>query len=515
MAAAFSPSSRSTKTLVLAPIFVLCGVFLAIAAFVFVVHSREAAELAPLMICGVAIFAVTAALLIQTTTTRIAAMERESHGDNLTGLPNRLALHSDIAKAEANAEVDEIALAIVDLDGFKAVNDRYGHHVGDAAICHCADILREIIADEATAYRLVGDEYVLMIAGPLAGTLLEGMCRRVIERLSHPIKVDDRPLTLGASIGLTRTRRGEGVSSSEMLRRADVAMDASKQGGKMRCTWFTNAFDKSREQLRQLEDDIRHALAANEFHLHYQPLVDTKTQHVGSVEALLRWVRADGKHVGPDTFIPVAEESGLINAIGLWVLRRACRDALNWDGIMLSVNISAAQLRNPEFPVQLGHILEETGFAPERLELEITETSLVLDPVVAERCLQVIRGFGVRIALDDFGTGYASIGFLRQFRFERLKLDRSLIRQAGEDDGSRAMMVSSITVARAMEMSVTAEGVETPQQANMVRDAGCDQIQGWLYFKAMPAEDIAQHLGKIIEIDADDIPATAIRQKVA
>ena len=513
--AAFSPSSRSTKTLVLAPIFVLCAVFTVVAAIVVVGHNSEAIELAPLMFGGLAIFAFTAAMLVRTTVNRIAAMERESRGDSLTGLPNRRAFHADVAKAEANPEIDEIALAIVDLDGFKAVNDRYGHHVGDAAICHCADILRDVSAGEATAYRLVGDEYALMIAGPLAGTLLEGMCRRVIERLSHPIKVEDRPLTLGASIGLTRTRRGEGVSSSELLRRADVAMDASKRGGKMRCTWFTNAFDKSREQLRQLEDDIRHALTANEFHLHYQPLVDTQTQQVASVEALLRWIRPDGKQVGPDTFIPVAEESGLINAIGLWVLRRACRDALNWDGIMLSVNISAAQLRNPEFPVQLGHILEETGFAPERLELEITETSLVLDPMVAERCLQVIRGFGVRIALDDFGTGYASIGFLRQFRFERLKLDRSLVRQAGEDDGSRAMMVSSITVARAMAMSVTAEGVETTQQADMVRDAGCDQIQGWLYFKAMPAADIAQHLGRIIEIDIDDTPAPAARQKVA
>ena len=517
MAADFSPSSRSTKTLVLAPILVLCAVFLAVAAFIFIGHSDDAIALAPLLVTGVAVFATTAAVLSWATTSRIAAMERASLGDTLTSLPNRRALHADFAQAEANAEVDEIALAIVDLDGFKAVNDRYGHHVGDIAICHCADILREITTGEATAYRLVGDEYAVMIAGPLAGTLLEGMCRRVIERLSHPIKIEDRPLTLGASIGLTRTRRGEGVSSSELLRRADVAMDASKRGGKMRCTWFTTAFDKSREQLRQLEDDIRHALVSNEFHLHYQPLVNTKTQQVASVEALLRWVRPDGKQVGPDTFIPVAEESGLINAIGLWVLRRACRDAMNWDGIMLSVNISAAQLRNPEFPVQLGHILEETGFAPERLELEITETSLVLDPVVAERCLQVIRGFGVRIALDDYGTGYASIGFLRQFRFERLKLDRSLIRQAGEDDGSRAMMVSSITVARAMKMNVTAEGVETPQQADMVRDAGCDQIQGWLYFKAMPAADIAQHLGKTIEIDTDGgtftLPAT--RQKVA
>jgi EAL domain-containing protein (putative c-di-GMP-specific phosphodiesterase class I) len=216
---------------------------------------------------------------------------------------------------------------------------------------------------------------------------------------------------------------------------------------------------------------------------------------VVAVECLLRWERPDGKPVGPHIFIPVAEESGLINAIGLWVLRQACRDALAWDDITLSVNISAAQLRNPEFPIQLGHILEETGFDPERLELEITETCLVLDPVVAERSLAVIRGFGVKISLDDFGTGYASIGFLRQFRFEKLKLDRSLVVQAGEDDGSRAMMLSSITVARAMKMGVTAEGVETQEQADMVRAAGCDQIQGWLYFKAMPAADIAQHLG--------------------
>ena len=249
--------------------------------------------------------------------------------------------------------------------------------------------------------------------------------------------------------------------------------------------------------------------------LHYQPLVDARSGRIVTVEALIRWIRPDGVNIGPHVFIPVAEESGLINAIGLWVLRRACEEALGWDGVRLSVNVSAAQLRNPEFPVELGQILEETGFPASRLELEVTETYLVGDSVAAARSLDVIRSFGVGVVLDDFGTGYASIGFLRQFRFERLKLDRSLIRQAGEDDGSRAMMVSSITVARAMKMNVTAEGVETPQQADMVRDAGCDQIQGWLYFKAMPAADIAQHLGRIIEIDIDDTPAPAARQKVA
>ncbi|MFN9498279.1 MAG: EAL domain-containing protein, partial [Erythrobacteraceae bacterium] len=194
--------------------------------------------------------------------------------------------------------------------------------------------------------------------------------------------------------------------------------------------------------------------------------------------------------LGPNVFIPVAEDSGLINPLGQWVLRQAVCDALRWDTITLSVNISAAQLRNPEFPIKLGEVLEETGFPPYRLELEVTETCLVLDPVVAERTLDVIRSFGVRIALDDFGTGYASIGFLRRFRFEKLKLDRSLIEIAGADEGSRAMMISSIALARALNMGVAAEGVETEEQAELVRLAGCDQIQGWLYYRALPASEI-------------------------
>jgi EAL domain-containing protein (putative c-di-GMP-specific phosphodiesterase class I) len=180
--------------------------------------------------------------------------------------------------------------------------------------------------------------------------------------------------------------------------------------------------------------------------------------------------------------------------IGLWVLRLACTEALAWDDIKLSVNVSAAQLRNPEFPIELGQVLEETGFPPGRLELEVTETHLVIDSDVAGRSLELIRDFGVRIVLDDFGTGYASIGFLRQFRFEKLKLDRSLVVDAARDVGSRAMMLASVAVARSLDMDITAEGVETEAQADLVRSAGCDQIQGWLYYKAMTAKDIAHHL---------------------
>ncbi|MBX7496898.1 bifunctional diguanylate cyclase/phosphodiesterase [Qipengyuania sp. 6B39] len=443
-------------------------------------------------------FAIAVVLLAIKGLRHLRQVELLSNSDSLTMLPNRRALHRDLQREGINGE--EIALALLDLDGFKLVNDHYGHFVGDAAIRECSRIFVDMADGEARIYRLGGDEYAIMVAGPVAGTLLEGLCRRIVERLAKPVKVEDRRLTLGASIGLARSAPGEKLPSSELLRRSDVAMYVSKRGGKMRCTWFNTAFDKSREQLKEMDDELRSALANNEFRLNYQPLVDSNTRRVVAVECLLRWERPDGKPVGPNIFIPVAEESGLINAIGLWVLRQACCDALDWDDITLSVNISAAQLRNPEFPIQLGHILEETGFDPERLELEITETCLVLDPIVAERSLALIRGFGVKVALDDFGTGYASIGFLRQFRFEKLKLDRSLVVQASEDDGSRAMMLSSITVARAMKMGVTAEGVETQEQADMVRAAGCDQIQGWLYFKAMPASEIPAHLGHPVDV---------------
>jgi diguanylate cyclase (GGDEF)-like protein len=497
-----SHESGSTRTILFGPMAALGGSFILTWSIAVANRFLDFATSSTILVIGAILFSMAAAICAHLTVRHLRRIEQLSRSDSLTLLPNRRALHFDIRHEYRQGH--EVALAMIDLDGFKLINDHYGHFVGDVAIRECADIFKQVSDGEAKVYRLGGDEYAMMIGGPVAGTLLEGLCRRIIERLAKPVHVEDRRLTLGASIGLARRAAQDDVSSSELLRRADIAMYASKRGGKMRCTWFSKTFDKSREQLKEMDDDLRNALAKDEFRLNYQPLVDSNTRMIVAVECLLRWDRPDGKQVGPNIFIPVAEESGLINSIGLWVLRQACCDALDWDDITLSVNISAAQLRNPEFPIQLGHILEETQFDPERLELEITETCLVLDPLVAERSLAVIRGFGVRISLDDFGTGYASIGFLRQFRFEKLKLDRSLVVQASEDDGSRAMMLSSITVARAMKMAVTAEGVETEEQAAMVRAAGCDQIQGWLYFKAMPADEIAQHLGKPIGLSSEE-----------
>jgi diguanylate cyclase (GGDEF)-like protein len=437
---------------------------------------------------GILIYAVTALLLGRSDVSHMRKMELLSITDPLTQLSNRRALRRDIERLAKDGE--EVALATLGLDEFKRINDRFGHSEGDELIRQCAHLLRELIGEEAKCYRLGGDEFAAVTKGRVAGTILEGFSRKILDRLQIPIKVGEHELAIGASIGLASSTSDMPLSPSELLRRADVAMHMSKRGGKMRCTWFSGSFDEHREALRELEDSLRLALQKGEFELAYQPLVDAKQGHIVAVEALLRWNKSGGEVVSPNIFIPVAEESGIINPIGLWVLKEAMTTARSWHGIALSVNISAAQLRNSEFPIKLGEILEETGYPPQMLELEVTETCLVLDPVIAERSLDVIRKFGVKISLDDFGTGYASIGFLRRFRFEKLKLDRSLVVQACKDEGSRAMMLSSITVARALDMGVTAEGVETPDQAEMARMAGCDQIQGWLYYKAMPASQV-------------------------
>lgn len=443
---------------------------------------------------GIVCYAAAVAMLGRFGLAQVNRLRGLSLTDSLSGLPNRRALHDDAVRQSRAGE--EVAVALIDLDGFKLVNDYYGHVVGDQVLRECAEMLLDICGKEARPYRLGGDEFALLKVGSVAGTILEGICRTLIDRLNAPIPVEDRRIALGASVGLARSTGSDGLSSSELLRRADVAMYASKRGGKMRCTWFSDDFDRSRLAAKVLDEELRDAIAREEFAVVYQPLVDARTGAIVAVESLVRWNRPDGKKIGPNVFIPIAEESGLINAIGMWVLEQSCRDALAWKDIKLSVNISAAQLRNPEFPIQMGQLLEDTGFPAERLELEITETCLVLDPVVAERSLKLIREFGVQVALDDFGTGYASIGFLRQFRFEKLKIDRSLVTDAQHDNGSRAMMMSSISVARAMDMDVTAEGVETEEQADLARAAGCDQIQGWLYYKAMPAQEVAVRLNE-------------------
>ncbi len=488
----FKISKWRPQSFVFAPLVVLSLIIGIVAGLMATTGAIQISFGSPVIIGGVATYALAVAVLAHFGLLYANRLERWSLTDSLSGLPNRRALHWYVNDHPLSEE--EMAVAIIDLDGFKSVNDHYGHAIGDQLIKSCARILQEQTGNDAHAFRLGGDEFAICLIGPLAGTLVEGIGRTFIDQFRKPVEIEDRRIIIGASIGIVASKGPERISSGEAMRRADVAMYASKRNGKMRCTWYKKSLDQNRESMRELDNEMRAALANDDFNLVYQPLVNAQTKEIVAVETLLRWDARPGGPVGPHIFVPVAEESGLIRAIGIWVLRRACEEALNWKDIKLSVNISAVQLRDVEFPVLLGQILEETGFPAERLELEITETCLVNDPVLAERSLDVIRGFGVNVSLDDFGTGYASIGFLRQFRFEKLKLDRSLVVDAQGDEGSRAMMLSSITMAHALKMGVTAEGVETEEQADLVRSAGCDQIQGWLYYKALSPEDIQQHL---------------------
>lgn len=487
-------SVTAARLSLFAPLAVLAALYIGLTVIV-MMYDRLAVHLKPVNLAVAAVaYGAALALLIKYGMRNFRNLEQLGLTDSLSGVPNRRALHIDARRL--GSENQEQAIALIDLDGFKQVNDHYGHAIGDRVIRECANLLKEVCGQDGRYYRLGGDEFAILVVGPVAGTILEGICRRLLERLREPVHVDDRAIMIGASAGLSTSQGRADIESSELLRRSDVAMYASKAAGKARCTWFVREFDNKRENAQQIDAELRAALANEEFRMHYQPLVDSAGGTIVAVEALLRWERPDGRKIGPDVFIPIAEETGLINAIGLWVLRRSCSESLEWSDVKLSVNISASQLRNPEFPIQLGEILEETGFPPSRLELEVTETYMMHDPAQAQRSLEVIRGFGVGVVLDDFGTGYASIGFLRKLRFEKLKLDRSLVMDAESDEGSRAMILSIIAVARAMDMQVTAEGVETEDQASLVRAAGCDQMQGWLYFKAMPADAVGQFIAQ-------------------
>jgi diguanylate cyclase (GGDEF)-like protein len=300
--------------LVFAPIAVLTAI---VAGAVLYLATRglftNPASFRPL---GVSLALYTAAVLvfIRLGLSSIDNLESLGLTDSLSGLPNRRAIHLDIVRlTEAD---DEVALALIDLDGFKSVNDHYGHFVGDKLIKEAARLLQELCAKEARAYRLGGDEFAIVVIGPIAGNILEGLCRRLLERLAKPIEIEERQLSIGASIGLSRSPRGGRISSSDLLRQSDVAMYASKTGGKMRCTWFSKDFDRKREVSQQVESDLRAAIANNEFTLNYQPLVDATSGEIVAVEALMRWQQADGSFISPAVFIPIAEETGLINPIG-------------------------------------------------------------------------------------------------------------------------------------------------------------------------------------------------------
>jgi|KBSSwiStaDraftv2_1062776.scaffolds.fasta_scaffold39178_2 diguanylate cyclase (GGDEF)-like protein len=417
----------------------------------------------------------------------VNALARQALTDTLCELPNRRALRNELQKRLTADQ--HVSLCLLDLDGFKFINDNYGHHIGDRLIISCAEMVVEMVGPTGFVARLGGDEFAFVISGLNAWEKSRTLADQILARMSTPFRVGERTLMIGASIGLSHGHC-DGLDAGEMLRRTDVAMYAAKRAGKMRVCEFDSTLDHRQARMHVIENEMRASLVAKDFRLAYQPVFDAGHGRIMCVEALLRWTSPTLGHLDPIDFIPVAEESGLIDPLGLFILRKACEETLGWEGVQLAVNVSAAQLRNPDFPAHVKQILLDTRFPADRLELEITETYLVSDPETAGKVLIGLRNLGVSIALDDFGTGYASIGFLRQFSFDKLKLDRSLVNDAEKSEAARALLQASVAMARALNMEVAAEGVETHGQADLMRVAGCDQLQGWLFEKAMSGADV-------------------------
>ncbi|QJT80568.1 bifunctional diguanylate cyclase/phosphodiesterase [Kosakonia sp. MUSA4] len=411
--------------------------------------------------------------------------------DWLSRLPNRRALIENIEKLGAMGDPDTISVVFIDLDGFKDVNDIYGHDVGDRLIVTIAQTLREKVPTDGMLARMGGDEFAMTLSGPWSVEKATEFANNVLQYLSHPVRIGKRTIHIGASIGIASGTLLE-CTSSELFRRADIAMYHSKITGKDRLTHYDAALNSARERQLLIESDIRDGLEREEFDVWYQPIVDARSQMMVGIEALARWPRRPAGELKPDEFIPIAETSGLIYSLGQFVLRRACSDFQPLEDLKLSVNISPAQFRDPEFENKVSSVLETCRFPAHRLQLEVTETYVLENPERARSAIANLKALGTAVALDDFGTGYSSIGYLRRFNFDTIKIDKSLAGLVDDDEQASALVSGTIRIASALGMQVVAEGVENEKQMKLLTLAGCDQLQGYYFSEPMPLHDILQ-----------------------
>jgi len=427
--------------------------------------------------------------------------------DALTGLPNRIFFREQLEAALARAaRLDEqVALLCLDLDGFKGINDTLGHPVGDALLQQVARILPEIASDGLVA-RLGGDEFAIILSGSLSGSLsgiLPGresdrpraLAQAIVDRMKEPMRADGHQIATGTSVGIA-IGPADGASADILLKNADLALYRAKQDGRGVFRFFEPALDAAARKRRQLELDLRDALRSGQFRLAFQPIYDLRNEQVSGFEALLRWTHPTKGEVQPIEFIPVAEETGLIVAIGEWVMHEACRHAAHWpEHIRVAVNVSPIQFRNDGFASIVLQTLARSGLAPNRLEVEITESVFLEGEAPTIALLHRLREMGVRIALDDFGTGYSSLSYLRCFPFDKIKIDRSFVTSVARDPGAAAIVRAIIDLATALDMETTAEGVEDGDQLATLRSQGCRSIQGYLFSRPVEADQAASLFG--------------------
>jgi diguanylate cyclase (GGDEF)-like protein len=420
-----------------------------------------------------------------------AEVTRLAQFDSLTGLANRIQMLRSLeqAVAERQGRPGDCALMMLDLDRFKTVNDTLGHPAGDALLRQVSQRLQRVVGDKGLVGRQGGDEFKILMPGRQDQAALAHLAQTIITGISQPYSIEGTAVVIGVSIGIASCPQ-DGVTADALIRNADLALYAAKGDGRGVHRFYSSDMHADAEDRRKLEEDLRHALAADGLHLVYQPVVSSRTEQITGYEALLRWNHPTRGVISPALFVPIAEDSGLIAPIGEWVLRTACRDAAQWPGgIRVAVNVSPAQFANPGFPSTVMNALAAAQLAPERLELEITESVFLNDDAGTDSMFARLKALGVRLALDDFGTGYSSLGYLKKAPFDKIKIDQSFVRGAAiKGNRNSAIIKAIVSLAEALGMDTTAEGAETQDELELIRQLGCSHIQGYIYGKPMPSD---------------------------
>jgi len=425
-------------------------------------------------------------------------IQKLAHFDALTNLPNRILLqdHFKYALSLVKRNNGKLAVIFLDLDHFKDINDTLGHSIGDLLLIEVANRLQSTLREEDTLSRLGGDEFILILPGTDSHGAAN-VSQKLLSIMSKPYHIDSFELTVTGSVGVA-LYPNDGTDFEILSQKADTAMYRAKQEGRNNYRFFTAEMQATSSRNLQLVNALRYALERNQFSLHYQPQVSLHQDCIIGAEALLRWHHPELGSISPAEFIPIAEDSGLIISIGEWVLRQAVQQAQTWleEGhapIIIAVNISAIQFRHPDLPNLVTQILEEVGLAPEYLELELTEGVAMYDPQAAIEMMNNLHELGIRVSIDDFGTGYSSLSYLKKFKVYKLKIDQSFVRDISTDPEDKAIVSAIISMSRSLGLKTIAEGVETVEQLTYLRLQGCDEVQGYYYSKALPAEQLEQY----------------------
>jgi diguanylate cyclase (GGDEF)-like protein len=415
--------------------------------------------------------------------------ERQATEDPLTHLPNRLMFEQQFDRILRDPDTTRElpALLMLDLDRFKQVNDTLGHHAGDDLIRAVGDRLRHIVGPDEILARLGGDEFGILCINDLNEPEVMAMCRSIIEAIGRPFRIGGNEAFVGVSIGVVMARPQD-RNRHELTRRADIALYEAKSSGRNRAAVYVESMNELVQTRHSMEAELREALkVGDQLWVAFQPLFGRRDGEIVGAEALVRWTHPRRGPIAPMDFVPIAEGSGLIEALGDVVLRRACQIGARWPGLTMAVNISPAQLRNPTFTERIFAVLQETGMRPQDLEIEITESILLDDELVAFDAIRAFRRAGIKIALDDFGTGYSSLNYLKRYPVDRIKIDRSFISQLSTAAASVAIVQALVTLAHALDIEVTAEGVETDEQFRILASMGCNTFQGFLFSKPLEA----------------------------